>query len=88
MSRARIGRRALRDVAAEAAVAGWTWRRTGSGHIRWDHPMVGRPVFTPSTPRSGSGFKERQKLQTALRRAMDGVDASVRGQLIPTEGGR
>jgi hypothetical protein len=69
VSAARLGRRDLRDLAAWAEPLGFRWRHTGSGHIRWDHPQVRRPVFTASTPRRSGMATERAKLRRALRLA-------------------
>lgn len=61
---------AIRDLVLWAAPLGWSWKRTGSGHIRWDHASVSSPVFTACTPHKRSGTKEeRAKLRRALARA-------------------
>lgn len=71
MSRARLGNGDLRTFARWAAGEGWRWSHCGSGHLRWDHPEVASPVFTAGSPRSNGTHRERQKLNTALKRARD-----------------
>lgn len=61
----------LRDLENWAARDGWTAAYTGSGHIRWTHPRVARPVFTPKTPTVRDGGIERAKLRRALREVAD-----------------
>jgi hypothetical protein len=76
MSVQRLPRRELRDLAAEAGELGWTWERTGSGHLKWSHPDVQRAVFTAGTPTNRSGIaEERAKLRRALRLATGGKAA-------------
>lgn len=71
----RYPNRFVRELAQWAHQDGWAWHLCGSGHVRWDHPDVPHPVFTPCTPRVNCGFKERQKLRTALIRAREAVCA-------------
>ena len=66
----RTGRKEQRDLVDWAIGEGWSVRHTGSGHLRFLHPKVRGPVFTPSTPRVRVDHKAYQKLRTALRRAV------------------
>jgi hypothetical protein len=43
----------LRALARTARRAEWSITRTGSGHLRWQHPD-GKHVITPSTPHGGN----------------------------------
>jgi hypothetical protein len=70
-SRERFQSKATRELGLWARAQGWTWRVCGSGHFRFEHSAVPAPVFTRATPRANGGHKERQKLQTALRRATE-----------------
>jgi hypothetical protein len=66
----------LRRFVEWAKAQGWEYSITGSGHFKWSHPQVERAVFTPATPRvSGFVGKERSKLRTALKRALEGAPA-------------
>lgn len=71
MSIPRLPSHDLRILANAAQEAGWRWSRTGSGHIRWEHPDVPGPIFTASTPRANGSRRARQKLRTALRKARE-----------------
>jgi hypothetical protein len=58
-----------RELADWAAQFGWSWEFTRSTHIRWTHPLVRDPVFSPHTPRSGESAKPRQKMRQAFKLA-------------------
>lgn len=60
-----------RDLVRWAMALGYTWSVTGSGHYKFKHPQVERAVFTPRTPRVKGNHKEKAKLRTALRRALE-----------------
>lgn len=64
----RVGSKDRRDLVEWATGRGWSWRVTGSGHIRFDHPEASGAVFVPSSPRIKGGHLEKQKLARALRR--------------------
>lgn len=70
-----LGRSDMTKLARQQARLGWTWSMTGSGHLRWVHPEVPGPVFTSATPRVHEGNKERQKMNTALKRAREAAGA-------------
>lgn len=59
----------LRVLAAWARARGWTFEFTGSLHIRWSHPDVPQPVFSPHSPRSKESNIPRQKMARAYRQA-------------------
>ena len=40
-----------RELAAWAERFGWTWKLTSGTHIRWEHPKVPQPVFSPTRRR-------------------------------------
>lgn len=65
----KLQRRELRELAAKMKELGWRTSHCGSGHVRWDHPQVPKPVFTASTPKRRDMIIERGKLMTAMRRA-------------------
>jgi predicted RNA binding protein YcfA (HicA-like mRNA interferase family) len=56
----------LRSLARSARHAGWILTRTGSGHLRWQHPD-GRHVITPSTPHGGN--RSIRNARAELKRA-------------------
>ena len=58
-----------RELAAWAARFGWTWKLTSGTHIRWEHPKVPQPVFSPGTPSTCGSAKPRQKMRMAYRLA-------------------
>lgn len=40
----------LKGLRKAAEAQGWTVRITNGGHLRWDSPKGGKPIFTASTP--------------------------------------
>lgn len=57
----------FRRLVQAALDAGWSWRRTGGGHVRLEPPDGTRGVTLPSTPNKASSSK--RKLAGDLRRA-------------------